>query len=180
MNTEEKPICGYGPAANFLTAEGLPISESTLSKEGAPSRGGSLPIEGYWGRRPILRPSRLIAWAKGRVRPRRAAPGDAGSAVVKGPDDRIPRRAPLPLTPEPVHLHTGPANGTANAVKPAPAAASVVPKPEHPPQRVSAAPAATAQPKRPAGAKPRPRSWPRRRAKVAGATSTGTEGERAP
>jgi predicted DNA-binding transcriptional regulator AlpA len=62
-------------------------------------------------------------------------------------------------------------------VKPTPIAAAPVPEREHPPQRVSAAPAATAQPERPAGAKPRPRSGPRQRARVASAASTNTAGE---
>jgi hypothetical protein len=131
MNTEEKPLCGYGPAAKFLTGEGYRTSKSTLSKICSPAVNSGPQIEGYWGKFPIFLPSRLIAWARARVRPGRAA---SGRAAVNP--------SHLPLTPGLAHHHTGPANGTVNVVKPTPAAASVVSEPRRrsgPRQRTTAA-----------------------------------------
>jgi hypothetical protein len=99
MNTEEKPICGYGPLAEFLTDHGFKTSKSFISKICSPAVGNGPPIEGYWGKFPLFLPSRSLTWARARVRPGRAPPGD----VTAAPDDRshsagLPARAPLPLT----------------------------------------------------------------------------------
>jgi hypothetical protein len=65
---DEKLIPGNGPAAEFLTGHGYKISKSTLSKWSAPSANIDTAIEGYWGHLPLRRPSRLLEWARARLR----------------------------------------------------------------------------------------------------------------
>jgi hypothetical protein len=78
---DETLLAGYGAMARFLTEErGLKTSKSTLSKLGAPSVNAGLPederlpIEGYWGILPTVKPSRLLEWAWRRLRPSRSEP----------------------------------------------------------------------------------------------------------
>ena len=110
---EEKPIAGYAALAKLLTDEGYPTSRSTVTKYCAPSVNIGPPVESYWGKLPIFKPSRVLAWARGRLKPagaarsRPAVTSDAGRAA--GPDDRstsagLPARKLSPLTPEPERL----------------------------------------------------------------------------
>jgi hypothetical protein len=69
MDEDEKMIPGNGAAADFLTAYGYKISKSTFAKWSAPSSGVDTAIEGYWGRLPLRRPSRLLELARSRLRP---------------------------------------------------------------------------------------------------------------
>src|SRR5215472_11772159 len=66
---DESFIVGYGPLAEFLTARGYPTSKSTISKYCSPAINIGPPVEGFWGRLPAFKPSRVIAWAKARLRP---------------------------------------------------------------------------------------------------------------
>jgi hypothetical protein len=65
---DEKLIAGNGPAAEFLTNHGFPVSKSTFSKWSAPSSGVDTAIEGYWGQLPVRKPSRLLELARSRLR----------------------------------------------------------------------------------------------------------------
>jgi hypothetical protein len=56
--------------AEFLTANGFPITRSTLNKWAMPSRGrndGPEP-EGYWGKHMLYSPDKALEWAKRRFR----------------------------------------------------------------------------------------------------------------
>jgi hypothetical protein len=55
--------------AEFLTANGYPISYSTLEKLCSPAiNEGPEPI-GLWGRSPLYDPENSLAWAESRLRP---------------------------------------------------------------------------------------------------------------
>jgi hypothetical protein len=182
---DEKPLCGYDQLAEFLTDNGFRISRSWISKVCSPSINCGPQIEGYWGKLPMVLPSRAIAWARARVRPvsiaqlTPAAPNDAD----RGPSASLPAQGSSPTSAQ-SRPRTGPANGTADLGTLAPIAAAPVAKPLAKPRRGPpkpvAAPAATAQPERLADAKPRPRNGPRQRATAPGIRSTSTVGERAP
>jgi hypothetical protein len=66
---EEKLIIGYRPAAEYLTGEGFTTSHSTLQKYCSPAINIGPPIEAFYGRLPAFKPSRMLAWAKSRLRP---------------------------------------------------------------------------------------------------------------
>ncbi len=66
---DEVLITGYAPAAQFLTEHGFPTSKSLLSKVGSPAIGEGPQVAGYWLGRPAFRPSALLAWARGRLKP---------------------------------------------------------------------------------------------------------------
>jgi len=66
---DEKLIAGNGRAAEFLTNHGFPVSKSTFAKWSAPSSGIDTAVEGYWGQLPLRRPSRLLDFARSRLRP---------------------------------------------------------------------------------------------------------------
>jgi hypothetical protein len=70
--SQEKLIAGYGPLADFLTGEGYRTSHSTMAKYCSPAVGIGPPSEGYWGRLPTFKPSRVREWARSRLRPSRA------------------------------------------------------------------------------------------------------------
>jgi len=72
---DEKLIIGYRPAAEYLTGEGFRTSHSTLQKYCSPAINIGPPIEAFYGRLPAFKPSRMLAWAKSRLRP--AAAGRA-------------------------------------------------------------------------------------------------------
>jgi hypothetical protein len=59
--------------AEFLTQAGFPTSYSTLTKYCSPAINVGPPVEAYWGRLPMHRPDRALAWAKGRLRPATSA-----------------------------------------------------------------------------------------------------------
>lgn len=62
----------------FLNESGIPISESTLSKLGAPSVGRGPPVAAWFGRRPLYEPAPSLEWARAllRDRPRDIAASD--------------------------------------------------------------------------------------------------------
>jgi hypothetical protein len=65
----EGMIAGYHELARFLNGEGFKTSHSTLAKYCSPAIGIGPPSEGYWGRLPIFKPSRVREWALARIRP---------------------------------------------------------------------------------------------------------------
>lgn len=65
-----------------LRQRGIPISDSTLNKMCAPSRGDGPPVDGWWGPYPLYDLDAGIAWAEGRLRPERE--------TVATPDCAIP------------------------------------------------------------------------------------------
>jgi hypothetical protein len=71
--SQEKLIAGYRELANFLTGEGFRTSQSTMAKYCSPAINIGPPCEGYWGRLPTYRPSRVLQWAHSRMRPARGA-----------------------------------------------------------------------------------------------------------
>ena len=75
--SQEKLITGYGPLAQFLTENGYRTSHSTMAKYCSPAVGIGPPSEGYWGRYPTFKPSRVLDWARARMRP--AKPVDAAT-----------------------------------------------------------------------------------------------------
>jgi hypothetical protein len=66
---DERLITGYGPLAQFLTENGFRASHSTMAKYCSPAINIGPPSEGYWGRFPTFKPSRVLAWARSRMRP---------------------------------------------------------------------------------------------------------------
>jgi hypothetical protein len=73
MDTQEKLIAGYSALAEFLTSEGFKISQSTMAKYCSPAINTGPPSEGYWGRLPTFKPSRVREWAQSRLRSTRPA-----------------------------------------------------------------------------------------------------------
>jgi hypothetical protein len=65
---DEKLIAGYRQLADFLTSKGYKTSQSTMAKYCSPAIAIGPPCEGYWGRLPTFRPSRVLEWAKSRIR----------------------------------------------------------------------------------------------------------------
>lgn len=57
----------------FLNGEGFPMGFSTLQKYCSPAINCGPPIEAWWGRLPMYRPSRALEWARARLRPATAA-----------------------------------------------------------------------------------------------------------
>jgi hypothetical protein len=57
----------------FLSANGFPISHSTLSKYCSPAINIGPPAECWWGKLPMYRPSRALEWARSRLRPSKDA-----------------------------------------------------------------------------------------------------------
>jgi hypothetical protein len=55
--------------AEFLTAEGFPISVAWLNRLAMQSIGGGPPAVGMWGKRPLYDPAAALAWAEARFRP---------------------------------------------------------------------------------------------------------------
>jgi hypothetical protein len=55
--------------AEFLTAEGFPISVAWLNRMAMQSIGGGPPAVGMWGKRPLYDPAAALAWAEARFRP---------------------------------------------------------------------------------------------------------------
>jgi hypothetical protein len=91
---DEVLIVGYKPLAQFLTDHGFPISTSLLSKVCSPAISEGPEIEGYWNKRPAFRPSRALAWARGRMKPYRATPESAPSVpTAAAPPTQPPIRA---------------------------------------------------------------------------------------
>ena len=66
---DERLIPGHQLLAEFLTGRGYRTSKSTISKYCSPAINIGPPVEGYWGRWPLFKPSRALAWAKARTRP---------------------------------------------------------------------------------------------------------------
>jgi hypothetical protein len=93
MDDDEKLLVGYRETSEFLTTSGFRISTSSPAINVGP------PVEALWGRLPVFVPSRVIKWARARLKPadavrsRRAAPGDTGAAA-------LPERT-APATPQP-------------------------------------------------------------------------------
>jgi hypothetical protein len=93
---DETLLPGYGAMARFLTERGLKTAKSTLSKRGAPSTNEGLPaaerlpIEGYWGRLPVAKPSRLLEWAWRQLRPSRSEPPRSPIAASAQPAPLAP------------------------------------------------------------------------------------------
>jgi hypothetical protein len=53
--------------AEFLTANGYPISLSYLEKMCAPAIDQGPPTSAWWGNRPLYDPDEAIVWAEGRL-----------------------------------------------------------------------------------------------------------------
>jgi hypothetical protein len=48
---------------------GIRIAPTTIEKLSAPGRADSIPVDAFWGKRPLRKPSTVLAWAKSRLRP---------------------------------------------------------------------------------------------------------------
>jgi hypothetical protein len=89
---DEKLIVGYPALAAFLNDEGFPTSPSSMSKHCSPAINTGPPLEGFWGRLPAFKPSRVIEWAKAKLRPvdearSRPATATSGGAAQKPAGD---------------------------------------------------------------------------------------------
>jgi hypothetical protein len=79
---DEAVIAGYRALAKFLTEKGFTISHSSLAKYCSPAIDVGPSREGTWGRLPVFKPSRALAWARNRVRTTvRALPAKASTSV---------------------------------------------------------------------------------------------------
>ncbi len=76
--TIEKLIVGHGPLADFLTAEGYPITRNTIAKYCSPTLNIGPPVRSYWGQRPAFSGKEALAWARARMRPT-----DAGRSSLR-------------------------------------------------------------------------------------------------
>ncbi len=65
-DASEKFIAGYRALAEFLTGEGFPVSQSTMTKYCSPKIDIGPPKEGYWGKLPLFSPTRSLEWARSR------------------------------------------------------------------------------------------------------------------
>jgi hypothetical protein len=72
--SEERPVTRKA-AAEFLTAQGYPISSSTLTKMCAPADNTGPRSIGRWGRYTMYLPSELLRWARARLKPHASAEG---------------------------------------------------------------------------------------------------------
>jgi hypothetical protein len=70
----EKLISGYRELAAFLNGQGFRTSASTLTKYCSPAVNIGPPSEGYWGKYQTFKPSRVLEWARGRMRSAGKAP----------------------------------------------------------------------------------------------------------
>jgi hypothetical protein len=94
IENDEVLITGYKPAAQFLTEHGFPISTSLLSKIGAPSIAQGPEVAGYWNNRPAFRPSSLLTWARGRLKPNR--PMSTAATSTQPASEPTSAEAPTP------------------------------------------------------------------------------------
>ena len=79
--TGEKLLVGYGRLAEFLTMEGYPTSRSTMAKYCSPAVNIGPAVEGYWGKLPAFAPSRVLDWARARMKPAKAAAAQPGEGA---------------------------------------------------------------------------------------------------
>jgi hypothetical protein len=69
MSDQEKLIAGYRQLADFLNGQGFKTSPSTMTKYCSPAINIGPPSEGYWGKYQTFKPSRVLEWARARMRP---------------------------------------------------------------------------------------------------------------
>jgi hypothetical protein len=79
--TEGLPLMTRQQLVPFLNAQGIPISESTLSKLASPAINRGPPIHSWWGKRPLHAPGAALAWAKSLLRDR---PTDIATSTARG------------------------------------------------------------------------------------------------
>jgi hypothetical protein len=80
---DEKLIVGYGQLSEFLIEQHYPLSKSTVTKICSPAINTGPPAEGLWGRLPTFKPSRVLDWARKRMRP--AGEARSHPATTTGP-----------------------------------------------------------------------------------------------
>jgi hypothetical protein len=65
---DEPVITGYAALTEFMNKHGFRTSRSTLTKICSPAVNSGPPVEGYYGKFPMFRPSRTLQWARNRGR----------------------------------------------------------------------------------------------------------------
>jgi hypothetical protein len=65
---DEPVITGYAALTEFFNKHGYRTARSTLTKMGSPAINTGPPVEGYYGKFPIFKPSRALQWARDRGR----------------------------------------------------------------------------------------------------------------
>ena len=68
----------------FLHEHGWPVGKGTWQKLCSPSIGKGPPIAGYWGKRPLYRPTEGLAWMRSLLSasPSRIHPGERHSVAA--------------------------------------------------------------------------------------------------
>jgi hypothetical protein len=86
--------------AFLLEQMGLRLSLPTLHKMTSPGIANGPPSVGFWGKRQVFKPSEVLEWARGRVRPEKSALGPkkmpatkAGKEVKVEHDNATPSRS---------------------------------------------------------------------------------------
>jgi hypothetical protein len=79
---------------------GVKLGKSTIAKLFSPAVGQGCEPARYWNKRPLYRPSDVIAWAKSRLRP---GPCMAATFAEEMPTDDIPAKGGSDLAARPHH-----------------------------------------------------------------------------
>ena len=77
--------------AAWLSAQGYPLSYSTITKMCSPAISSGPPVDCWWGRLPMHRPSVALEWARARLRPNRTPAAERAMAAAAGKRGRRPR-----------------------------------------------------------------------------------------
>jgi hypothetical protein len=81
-----------GKIGPFLRDHSIPIGDSTIDKECAPSVNTGPPVAYWWGRRPLYDPTEVLKWARARLRSSRQnrVPGPIDIAHTERSTDGTP------------------------------------------------------------------------------------------
>ncbi len=90
----QEPLIYRNEIPPLLKAElGIVLGKSTVAKLFSPAVGQGCEPAAYWNKRPLYRPSDVIAWAKSRLRP---GPGMTAISAEEMPADDIPAKGSEP------------------------------------------------------------------------------------
>lgn len=85
---------------------GIKLGKSTIAKLFSPAVGQGCEPAAYWNKRPLYRPSDVIAWAKSRLRP---CPAMMSMSAEETPESNIPRNGgDEPAAPKPAPITAAP------------------------------------------------------------------------
>jgi hypothetical protein len=68
-DSEERYLMNADLAAFIYQRTGIRIAPSTMDKLAAPAHPDGIPVDAYWNKRPLRKPSTVLAWARSRLRP---------------------------------------------------------------------------------------------------------------